>query len=338
MAKYIVQHRRGTVTQWTKQSTLIPKEGEIVIEIDELNSLHKLKIGDGVHTYAELAYLMVGDEVVTQVLAEVKPRVITVTLAETWNQDADGKYSQIISLDDITEHSRLDLQPNADMIAEFKQLGLVFVTENKNGTITVYSVGNMPSKSYAMQATIVETEPSVDCDEIIGIPVGVPSSDVDLSGYATEEFVNDAIANIPEQVQADWTQTDEAADDYIKNKPVIDTELNSESNNAVANYVVANALGDIETALDAILAIQESLIPKVILTFILNSNGTDTTYEFEEGMTWREWCESEYNTIGAVVGEWGNVPVGNEFINNVDAQQVSADERITPNETYYLIS
>ena len=28
--------------------------------------LHKLKIGDGVHTYAELAYLQAGDEIVTQ--------------------------------------------------------------------------------------------------------------------------------------------------------------------------------------------------------------------------------------------------------------------------------
>ena len=47
MAKYIVQHRRGTASQWSSKGTMIPMEGELVIEIDEANSLHKLKIGDG---------------------------------------------------------------------------------------------------------------------------------------------------------------------------------------------------------------------------------------------------------------------------------------------------
>lgn len=204
MAKYIVQHRRGSAAQWAAKDTIIPMEGEIVIEIDEENSLHKLKIGDGVHTYAELAYLMAGDEVVTQVLAEVKPRVVTVDLSETWTQDADGKYSQTITIDNITAHSRLDLQPTADMLAEFKQLGLVFVTENNGGTITVYSVGNIPLKSYTMQATIIETE----CDDdtcVVGIPVGTPVA------------------------QSDWNQSDNTKSDYIKNKPTLSTVATSGS-------------------------------------------------------------------------------------------------------------
>lgn len=181
MAKYIVQHRRGTATQWADKNTIIPREGEIVIEIDEESALHKLKIGDGKHTYAELAYLQAGDEVVTQVLAEAKPRVVTVTLSDTWTQDPDveGKYSQVIALDDITAYSRLDLQPDANMLAEFKQLGLVFVTENKDKTVTVYSVGNAPLKSYTMQATIVETKCDGQ-DAVLGIPVGAPSTDFEI--------------------------------------------------------------------------------------------------------------------------------------------------------------
>lgn len=177
MSSYIVQHRRGSTARWNDKNTIIPMEGEIVIEIDEVNSLHKLKIGDGIHTYAELAYLQAGDEIVTQVLAEAKPRVVSVALAEIWNKDAEGKYSQTISLDNITKHSRLDLQPTADMLAELKQLGVVFVTENNDGVITVYSVGNMPTKAYTMQATIVETECS--STNIIGIPVGTPAVQVE---------------------------------------------------------------------------------------------------------------------------------------------------------------
>ncbi len=208
MAKYIVQHRRGTAAQWDK-TDIIPKEGELVIELDEEKSLHKLKIGDGIHTYAELAYLQAGDEIITQVIAEAKPRVVTVTLAETWtpDQDVEGKYSQVLTLDGITERSKLDLQPTADMLAEFKQLGLVFVTENNGGIITVYSVGNMPLKSYEMQATIIETECNKQDKLVIGIPVGTPTP------------------------QPDWDQTDNTKADYIKNKPNLDNYVEKEELN-----------------------------------------------------------------------------------------------------------
>lgn len=180
MSRYIVQHRRGTVAQWQQKDTIIPQEGEIVIEIDYENSLHKLKIGDGIHTYAELAYLQAGDEIVTQVLTKALPRVVTVTLdIGQWKEITCetnpnlGYYGQTIALDGITKYSRLDLQPSVEMLAEFQQLGLAFTTENNGGTITVCTVGNMPLKTYTMQATIVETE--CEKDVVVGTPVGVGS-------------------------------------------------------------------------------------------------------------------------------------------------------------------
>ena len=194
MAKYLVQHRRGTATQWAEKNTVIPREGEIVIEIDDAQKLHKLKIGDGVTPYADLKYLMAGDEIVTQVLAEAKPRVITVNLTTNWSVDGD-KYKQELALTDITKYSRLDLQPDVDMLAEFKQLGLVFVTENKEGVITVYAVGEKPNKAYSIQATIVETD-GADT-KVVGMPVGASAA------------------------QSDWNQTDETKADFIKNKPLV---------------------------------------------------------------------------------------------------------------------
>lgn len=187
MPRHIVQHRRGLASQWAEKNTIIPKEGELVIEIDAENALHKLKIGDGVHTYAELAYLMAGDEIVAQVLTQARPRVVTITLnVDQWievTSETDpnlGYYGQAITLEGITVHSRLDLQPNADMLAEFKRLGVTFVTENKGGAITVYSVGKMPLNSYTMQATIVETEKTFEGDKIVGIPVGAPKTIDDI--------------------------------------------------------------------------------------------------------------------------------------------------------------
>lgn len=249
MARYIVQHRRGSAAQWAEKNTIIPMAGELVIEIDEENTQHKLKIGDGIHTYAELAYLQAGDEVITQVLAKALPRVVTVTLdVDQWIEvtcEADpnlGYYGQTTALEGITEHSRLDLQPSADMLAEFQNLNLVFVTENKNGIITVYSVGDMPLKTYIMQATIIETEPVVESDKVVGIPIGTPTTKADWEQM--DETKADYIKNKPtvlteddvkrllvenagdgeiiiEQMQSDWTQTDDSKTDYIKNKPNI---------------------------------------------------------------------------------------------------------------------
>lgn len=47
----------------------------------------------------------------------------------------------------------------------------------------------------------------------------------DLDGLASEKYVDDAVGaiDIPEQLQADWNQSDEAAKDFIKNKPAIAT-------------------------------------------------------------------------------------------------------------------
>lgn len=199
--RYLVQHRRGTVEQWAN-SDIIPLAGELVVEIDEENNLHKLKIGDGIHKYSDLAYLQAGDDIVTRVL----PRVIVVPLlVDSWKQITDvddpkyGCYKQIVVIENITPYSRLDLHPEADMLAEFQNLDLVFVTENNNGVITVYSIGDMPLKDYSVQATIVETEVLVECDKIVGITVGTPTAK-DIIRYIpqtlTEEQKTQARLNI----------------------------------------------------------------------------------------------------------------------------------------------
>lgn len=100
---------------------------------------------------------------------------------------------------------------------------------------------------------------------------------IDLSGYATVEAMNTALAGKVDKVngkglstndfttalknklngiaagaevnvQADWGQTDSTADDFIKNKPtipaaiIVDNALSSTSTNPVQNKVVKSAL------------------------------------------------------------------------------------------------
>lgn len=69
-------------------------------------------------------------------------------------------------------------------------------------------------------------------DEFEGrIDTSFAISDVDratINGkeIATEEYVDNAIENIPAQVQADWKQTDETSKAYILNKPSINEDEN----------------------------------------------------------------------------------------------------------------
>lgn len=270
MAKYIVQMRRGTADQWEK-SGIIPRAGELVVEIDELNNLHKLKIGDGIHAYTELAYLMAGDEIVTQVLAQALPRIITVTLdVDKWEEvtsetdDMFGCYGQKIDIADITSHSRLDLQPDVNMLAEFKNLNLSFVTENNAGVISVYSVGDMPLKTYTMQATITETEVVVECDKVVGTPVGAPAS---TSGSNHAE-INSRIDTLDTAVEEIHFKLEE-----IEARPqiIIDSTLTQSGQAADAK-----AVGDAIDVLTKSTNVEDVEQVKELLDYI-NANGAEVT-------------------------------------------------------------
>lgn len=81
---------------------------------------------------------------------------------------------------------------------------------------------------------------------------------------------------------------------------------------------VENNIGDIEQALDVILAIQQELIGAPTITFTIDG----VEFTAAEGMTWGEWCDTKYNTIGAYVkSETGYVYVGTSAV--ADAVLVS---------------
>ena len=64
------------------------------------------------------------------------------------------------------------------------------------------------------------------------------------------------------------------------------------------------AIGDIDTALGSIIAIQESLINGTLIKFTIatvNDQQGQMVYYAKEGMTWAEWCGSEYDTLGVEI-------------------------------------
>lgn len=54
------------------------------------------------------------------------------------------------------------------------------------------------------------------------------------------------------QIQSDWTQNNQSAVDYIKNKPTIDSSLSTSSQNAIQNWAVATAVNSINSDISAL--------------------------------------------------------------------------------------
>lgn len=76
-------------------------------------------------------------------------------LASAW-EGADNLYFQVVALDGITEYSKVDLLPSVEQLAIFYNKDVAFVTENEDGVVTVYAIGDKPLLDYTMQVQITE--------------------------------------------------------------------------------------------------------------------------------------------------------------------------------------
>lgn len=65
-------------------------------------------------------------------------------------------YSQIVNIEGITEYSQVDLTPSIEQLVIFYEKDLGFVTENEDGVVTVYAIGQKPENDYRIQVTITE--------------------------------------------------------------------------------------------------------------------------------------------------------------------------------------
>lgn len=206
MAKFIVQLRRGTKEEWeTVGKDIVPLDGEIVLEYD--NGVPRFKIGNNEDVYGDLSYMSADSFVL--------PQPISVTIkADKWEQASDDRWYQevIVTNATITSKSKIDLQPDSNQLCTFHQKDLAFVTENENGKVLVYCVGQVPTSDYTIQATV--TEVTTNEPKIIGNTTATPNP------------------------RPDWNQIDDTKADYIKNKPIGLSEFANDDNFVQdANYV-----------------------------------------------------------------------------------------------------
>lgn len=86
----------------------------------------------------------------------VSSRIVNVTLTSAKWEGADSLYSQVVTIDGITEYSKVDLLPSVEQLAIFHNKDVTFVTENDDGVVTAYAIGDKPLLDYTMQAQITE--------------------------------------------------------------------------------------------------------------------------------------------------------------------------------------
>ena len=83
-------------------------------------------------------------------------RIGVVTLLGSAWVGGDNLYSQVVTIDGVTENSQVDLTPDVQQLITFYEKDITFVTENDEGIVTVYCVGQKPINDYTMQVTITE--------------------------------------------------------------------------------------------------------------------------------------------------------------------------------------
>lgn len=76
-------------------------------------------------------------------------------LAANWIGE-ESPYSQVVQIDGVTEYSQVDLTPSIEQLVIFYDKDLGFVTENEDGVVTVYAIGQKPDNDHTIQVTITE--------------------------------------------------------------------------------------------------------------------------------------------------------------------------------------
>ena len=86
------------------------------------------------------------------------PKISEVTLLASDWVSYGNLHSQVVDIEGVTKNSQVDLTPSVEQLLIFYEKDLTFTTENDNGSVTVYAIGQKPVNDYTIQVTITEVE------------------------------------------------------------------------------------------------------------------------------------------------------------------------------------
>lgn len=83
-------------------------------------------------------------------------KLAQVTLPAADWKGAESPYFQVVTVEGVSVNSMVNLQPSVEQLEIFHDKDIAFSTENEDGVVTVYAIGDKPSNDYTIQATIME--------------------------------------------------------------------------------------------------------------------------------------------------------------------------------------
>lgn len=102
--------------------------------------------------------IMTLERQMSDLLSKPAVKIGEVTLAASGWSGAENIFSQIVTIEGVTANTQVDLTPSVEQLAIFYEKDLSFVTENDNGVVTVYAIGQKPQNDYTIQVTLTEVE------------------------------------------------------------------------------------------------------------------------------------------------------------------------------------
>lgn len=145
--------------KFKESQTYTPNADGTVSGVTSLSPTTTL-LTDTENVVIECEYNKDTNKVIAELLERTAPtsRISTATLrASAWT-GSDNLYSQVVSIDGVTKNSQVDLTPSVEQLAVFYNKDLTFVTENENGVVTVYAIGQKPQNDYTIQVTLTEVK------------------------------------------------------------------------------------------------------------------------------------------------------------------------------------
>lgn len=142
----------------------IPVETPLTAEsLAEYAALHTYRenttVSNSGHAYMDLEYTMDAKKYVEKLAlstGSVAAAISEVTLrASAWT-GSESLYSQVVTIAGITPYSKVDLLPSVEQLATFHNKDVAFVTENEDGIVTVYAIGEKPTNDYIIQVSVTE--------------------------------------------------------------------------------------------------------------------------------------------------------------------------------------
>lgn len=127
--------------------------------VDGMNSFSPTMtfMTDTENTVVNIEYQRDIDKAIKEIEQILSPaRIVYINiLASAW-KGSNSLYSQVVTVPGATKNSQVDLTPSIDQLVIFYNKNLTFVTENVNGVVTVYAIGQKPQSDYTIQATVTE--------------------------------------------------------------------------------------------------------------------------------------------------------------------------------------